>query len=59
MVYLEITGLILFIVLMTLGYRKNNRNMILISALCLLIGLAAPEFISGFIEGFNAVRQAA
>ncbi len=59
MVYLEITGLILFIVLMTLGYRKNNRNMMLISALCLLIGLAVPEFISGFIEGFNAVRQAA
>ena len=59
MVYLEITGLILFIVLMTLGYRKNNRNMMLISALCLLIGLAVPEFISGFIKGFNAVRQAA
>ena len=59
MVYLEITGLILFIVLMTLGYRKNNRNMMLISALCLLIGLAVPEFISGFIKGFNAARHAA
>jgi len=59
MVYVEITGLILFIVLMTLGYRKNNRNMMLISALCLLIGLAVPEFISGFIKGFNAARQAA
>ena len=59
MVYVEITGLILFIVLMTLGYRKNNRNMMLISALCLLIGLAVPEFISGFIKGFNAAGQAA
>ncbi|WP_296047980.1 hypothetical protein [uncultured Alteromonas sp.] len=59
MVYLEISGLILFIVLMTLGYRKNNRNMMLISALCLLVGLAGPDFVSGFIEGFNASKQAA
>ena len=59
MVYVEITGLILFIVLMTLGYRKNNRNLMLISALCLLIGLAGPDFVSGFIEGFNAGKQGA
>ena len=59
MVYVEITGLILFIVLMTLGYRKNNRNLMLLSSLCLLVGLAGLDFVSGFIEGFNAGKQGA
>lgn len=53
MYILEIIGLLLFFVLTILGYRKNNRNIMLVASLCLMISLAAPDFITGFIAGFN------
>ncbi|OJF70354.1 hypothetical protein BK026_17100 [Alteromonas sp. V450] len=57
MYYLEVVSLILFVVLMTIGYKKNNRNIMLASSLCLLLGLAGPDFISGFKEGYSATEK--
>lgn len=54
MYYFEIITFFLFVVLLTIGYRKNNRNMMLVASLCLLLGLAAPDFIRGFQEGYSA-----
>ena len=54
MYYLEIITLVVFVVLITIGYRKNNRNMMLAASLCLLLGLAGPGFIEGFQAGYGA-----
>ena len=48
MFYLELISLLLFVVLITIGYRKNSRNVMLAASLCLLLGLAGPGFIEGF-----------
>lgn len=54
MFYLELISLLLFVVLITIGYRKNSRNLMLAASLCLLLGLAGPGFIEGFKEGYSA-----
>lgn len=53
MVYLEVITLILFVLLTIFGYRKNSRNIMLAASLCLLFGLAGPDVISGFQQGFS------
>lgn len=53
MLIVEIVGLVFFIVLMTIGYRKNSRNMMLVASLCLLVALSGPDFTAGVIAGFN------
>jgi len=47
---LEITGLVLLV----LGYRRNNRNLLLAAALCLWIGGGINDFARGFLDGANA-----
>ena len=49
----EIMGLLFFVVLTVLGYRKSNRNILLMASICLLATFAIPDFICGFIEGYN------
>lgn len=49
----ELIGIIAFVALSAIGYKKNNRNMMLTASMCLLVALAAPEFAAGFIEGYN------
>lgn len=55
---LEVVFLIAFIVLAAVGYKKNNRNLMLVSSLCLLVGLAGPDFMKGFMEGYYGVMNA-
>ncbi|MGL1959425.1 MAG: hypothetical protein OCD00_19250 [Colwellia sp.] len=52
MYILEIVSLLLFLVLIVLGYKKNSRNIMLVASICLLVGLAAPDFVSGLIDGY-------
>ena len=47
---LELAGLVLLI----LGYRKANRNLMLAAALCLWLGAGIPDFARGFLEGAQA-----
>jgi hypothetical protein len=49
--YFEIITVVLFVVLFTIGYRKSNRNIMLVASVCLLIGLAGPDFVKGFQDG--------
>ncbi len=44
---LEITGLVLLV----LGYRKSNRNLMLAAALCLWFGAGISDFVRGFLHG--------
>ncbi len=57
MYYLSIITLILFLVLMAVGYKKNSRNMMLSASLCLLVGLAGPDFMEGFYHGFYGIEK--
>ena len=54
MYYLEIFSAVLFAVLTIVGYRKNSRNIMLAGSLCLLLGIAGPDFVAGFQDGYNA-----
>lgn len=44
---LEFTGLILLVI----GYRKNNRKLLLAAALCLWFGAGVEDFVHGVTEG--------
>jgi len=48
---LEIIGLVLLI----LGYRRNNRKLMLAAALCLWLGAGMSDFMRGFLDGVNRV----
>jgi len=54
--YFEIILLILFIALTAIGYKKTNRNMMLLGSICLLIASAGEPFRNGFNEGFAKSR---
>jgi len=57
MYVVEIVGLVLFIALMAVGYKKNNRNIMLLASLCLLVAVAGPDFVSGVMDGLNAQAE--
>ncbi|ATD01011.1 MAG: hypothetical protein ACPGVL_13655 [Pseudoalteromonas spongiae] len=57
MQYVEIFTLVLFAVLFSIGYKKNNRNMMLTASLCLLIGFAIEPFVIGFEQGIADARN--
>jgi hypothetical protein len=49
---LQLVGLILLVI----GYRTSNRNLLLAAALILWIGSAVPDLVQGFNEGWRSVR---
>ena len=53
MFFVEVIGFALFAILMTIGYKKSNRNMMLMASICLLVAVAGPNFIAGFIDGLS------
>ncbi|MEP1382382.1 MAG: hypothetical protein ABJK64_01170 [Paraglaciecola sp.] len=53
MYWLEVIGFFIFIILMTIGYKRGNRNIMLGASICLIVALAGPDFISGVSEGFK------
>jgi len=54
--YMELGLLVLGLVLLIFGYRRNNRNVLVAAALVLLASRAIPDFVAGLQEGF--VQQA-
>ena len=57
MFYLEIVFTVLFILLTVVGYRKSNRNIMLLGSICLVISFGAEPFLNGFSDGFNQTMQ--
>jgi hypothetical protein len=49
--YVEITLLIAGFVLLLIGYRKNSRNILVGSAIVLLLAGAFPDLVAGFQDG--------
>ena len=61
MYYLQLISFIIFLIQIVIGYKKDNRNIMLFSSLCLFVGLGGIEHISdfyaGFINGYYSVSQ--
>jgi hypothetical protein len=49
---LQLVGLILLVI----GYRTSNRNMLLAAAVILWIGSGVPDMVQGFNDGWRSVR---
>jgi len=56
--YLQIVLLLLGLVFLVVGYRKNSRNILLSASLLILAlyvsGDFGKEFMEGFMEGYNS-----
>ena len=57
MYVIQITLLVLGIALLIGGYRKNNRNVLVVAAIVLFASAAMESFVSGFKEGFSRARE--
>ena len=57
MYYVAIALLVIGALLLVIGYRKNSRNMLVLSALLLLLSGSAEDLVAGFQEGFNRPAQ--
>jgi drug/metabolite transporter (DMT)-like permease len=52
-IILEVVGVVLLIV----GYRKSNRNLMLLAAVLLWLGSGLDDFVLGFWDGYDAGRS--
>ena len=52
MFWLELITFIGFVLLMSFGYKNNNRNLMLAASILLFAGLGLPDLISGYAEGY-------
>ena len=58
MYYLEVGLLLIGIVLLVMGYRKRNRNMMLVAAIFLFLSAAMDSLVGGFMEGYEQSKAA-
>ena len=61
MYYIEITLFLIGLVLLVVGYRSRNRNVMLSAAIILFMSAAVDSLVGGFLEGCEqseASRQA-
>lgn len=57
--YLEIALFIIGAGLLILGYRRTNRDVLVVAALLLFLAGSIGDFFSGFVDGVNGSRTAA
>ncbi len=56
MYYIEITLFLIGLVLLVVGYRSRNRNVMLSAAIILFMSAAVDSLVGGFLEGYNESR---
>ena len=57
MYYVAIATLVVGLIALIVGYRKNNRNTLALSAVLLLIAGAGEDFVSGFQDGLRGANS--
>lgn len=57
MYFLEIALLLLGLVMLIAGYRKNNRNMLLAAAMILLLSAGIEGLADGLSQGYSQARD--
>lgn len=58
MYWFAIAALVVGLVALVLGYRKNNRNVLAAAAVLLLVAGGAEDFVNGFQEGVSGGQSA-
>lgn len=53
MIYLELIFFLLFVAFVVIGYRKSNRDLMLIGIICSLISFVVPDVLQGFQDGYQ------
>ena len=53
MYFIEITLFLIGIVLLVVGYRRRNRNVMLSAAILLFMSAAVDSLVGGFLEGYQ------
>lgn len=57
MYYLEIALFIAGLVVLVVGYRRNQRNLLFIAAILLFLVGVLGGFVEGFEDGFNQAQS--
>ncbi|XQW84096.1 hypothetical protein ACOYR1_13240 [Thalassotalea piscium] len=52
---IQLVLFLVFVVLTTIGYKKNNRNLMLLGAVAITFGFVGLEFMLGFAAGIEGV----
>ena len=58
MSYIAIGLLVIGLLMLVIGYRKNNRNLLAVSALILLMAAGLGDFAKGFKQGLTSTPAA-
>ncbi|GLX84524.1 hypothetical protein tloyanaT_07760 [Thalassotalea loyana] len=53
---IQLVLFVIFIVLTTIGYKKNNRNLMLLGAVLVGTGYFGLEFVIGFVESIEGIE---
>ena len=56
MYYIEISLFLIGLVLLVVGYRSRNRNVMLSAAILLFLSAAVDSLVGGFLEGYQESR---
>jgi hypothetical protein len=56
MYLVEIVLLVVAVVVLVLGYQRNNRNLLLLGAVLLFLAGSVNDLVRGFIEGVLAAH---
>ena len=54
MIYVDLIVFTVFIVLIVVGYKRNNRNILVAASMLIVVVFCGPEFVRGFHDGFVA-----
>ncbi|HZX69876.1 MAG TPA: hypothetical protein VFE77_03575 [Rhodanobacter sp.] len=54
MEYIQSVLLVVGVIVLVVGYRKNQRNLLLSAAVVLFLAGTVGNFTQGFLDGFNA-----
>jgi hypothetical protein len=56
MYLVEIVLLVVAVVVLVLGYQRNNRNLLLLGAVLLFLAGSVSDLVHGFVQGILAAR---
>lgn len=57
MIYIELFFIAACVILTIVGYRKHNRNYMLLGTLCLVVATVLPSVANGFQESYEKQKR--
>ncbi|EIL98381.1 hypothetical protein AB7849_02790 [Rhodanobacter sp. 115] len=53
MIYLQLLLLVIGVALLVVGYRRNERKLMLVAAIVLFLAGSGAQLVTGFVEGLH------